>query len=130
MSAWRHKALEALPAHRALIEAAESPMALWIELRLRFQDAFEAKDDRAMRAMLTYAAWCISPAAGPLPSDASTAAVCAFYEHVPQDRKYWPKMREWFTPAEFAALQGPFRYFLSESDMRELNDIYHQRRRA
>ncbi len=130
MSAWRRQALQLLPAHRALIEAAESPMALWIDLRLRFEDAFDAADDRTVRAMLSYAAWCVSPAAGPLPSDASTAAVCAFYEHVPQNRKYWSKMREWFTPTEFAELQGPFRYFLSETEMQELNDAYHRPRRV
>jgi len=104
-------------------------MALWIDLWLRFEDAFEVQDDSTVRAMLSYAAWCISPAAGPLPSDSSTAAVCAFYEHIPANREYWPKLREWFSPTEFAALQGPFHYFLSEAEVRELNDVYYQRKK-
>ena len=89
MSTWRRKAIQLLPGKREIIEEAESPMALWINLWLEFEDAAKQNDDATVRRILEYAFWCISPAAGELPSDASTAAVCAFFEHLPTDEALW-----------------------------------------
>ena len=58
MSAWRREALVALPEFKQLIAASESPMALWIDLHLEFNRAFEAKDESRVRRVMEYATWC------------------------------------------------------------------------
>ena len=94
MSAWRRKALELLPQHRALIERAESPMSLWIDLHLRFRDHVASGE----RAVLQYASWCTREGAGTGPSDTLTAVLVAFYEDLAGEKELWPRFKDWFSP--------------------------------
>lgn len=125
MVTWRSKAIEVLPAQQELIAEARTPMALWIELRLAFEDAAKRNEDETLRRILDYAFWCISPAAGELPTDASTAAVCAFFEHLPTDRALWPSLREWLSPSQFESVKPTFHYFLSRAEVKELTDAFY-----
>ncbi len=120
MSAWRRKALEALPDQKHLIDTADSPMALWIELHILFEKCVRQNDTGRIRAILNYAAWCISEASGHLPNDTSTAAICAFYEDIASNKDNWPRFVEWFTPSEFAAVQEFFGYHLDGKELQEL----------
>jgi hypothetical protein len=129
MSTWRRKALEILPAKRELIEEAESPMALWIDLWLEFETAAEQNEEATVRCILEYALWCISPAAGKLPSDASTAAVCAFFEHLPTDEALWPRLPQWLSPSQFESVKRFFHYFLSEADVARLAVVFYSSQR-
>ena len=125
MSTWRRKALEVLPAMQEIIDEAESPMALWINLWLEFEDAAKQNDDATVRRILEYAFCCISPAAGELPSDASTAAVCAFFEHLPTDEALWPRLPEWLSPSQFEAVKRFFHYFLSDGEVERLAAVFY-----
>ena len=79
MSAWRKQALEKLPECRRLIEAADSPMALWIELLGECQDASRNQAEDLICRFYEFARCCWqSPSA-----DVRTAVACAFYEHLP-----------------------------------------------
>jgi hypothetical protein len=99
-------------------------MSLWIELHLAFQDAFKENDKRLIASILAFATWCISEASGRLPSETSTAAACAFYEHLPQRREYWPFFRSWFPQKQFTALIPVFSYHLSAGDIADLKQFY------
>ena len=125
MSAWRRKALELLPQHRTLIEAAESPMALWIELHLRFCDHVRSGDRAAERAVLEYASWCAHEGAGTGPSDTLTAVICAFYENIGGEKELWPRFKEWFQPREFEGLATAFRYFLTGAEFQHLRETFY-----
>jgi hypothetical protein len=124
MSAWRREALKLLPEHRSTINEASGPMALWIELLLNFEDAVKNDDTSRVERILRFAAWCTSEHSGSLPNDISTAVHCAFYEHLPQHREFWPQMRKWFGPHEFAALLPTFGYHVSEKELAELKKQY------
>lgn len=124
MSAWRREAIAALPEYRPLIDRSGSPMALWIELHLAFEDAVAAGEQGRVRRILGYAAWCFSDRSGPLPNDASTAVVCAFYEHLATRRDRWPMFRRWFDPAMFHRLRPCFAYHLGEPELAELTRLY------
>ncbi len=114
MSAWKRTALEKLPEYRGLIEAADNPMALWIELHLKFE---RVSDDDLIRRIFEYARWCMkSSGEGRYLSDAGTAAVCAFYEHLPQNADIRCELPRWLTREEFASLREAFRYHLSEQE--------------
>ena len=119
MSAWKRIALEKLPEYRGVIDAADNPMALWIELHLKFEDAYRAEipTDDLVRRFFDYARWCRqSPGEGGHLSDAGTAAVCAFYEHLPKHAGIRRDLPRWLTRAEFFDLREAFRYHLSEQE--------------
>ena len=125
MSAWRRKAIEFLPECRRKIEIADSPMALWVDLYLEFEDAVRDGKESLQRRFLKYAAWCISPAAGPSPTDASTAAVCAFYESIGGDKAMWRLFRKWFSRREFLDIRETFAYHLSADEYEQLLNTYY-----
>ena len=120
MATWRRKALEFLPELRSTIASAESPMALWIELHLEFDEVMEKGDLASAQRFLRFAAWCLTDESGPLPNDTSTAAALAFYEHLPQKRAYWPHFSRWFTTREVEVLLPIFSYHLDATEFVEL----------
>jgi len=124
MSEWRHQALERLPEYRGAIEGADSPMALWIKLWLAFDQAVESSHTQTAERILAYARWCISEASGKLPNDTSTAAIVAFYEHIPTRRSNWKHLPKWLSPQEFKDLLPVFSYFLSAEEVLELQETY------
>ncbi|MDD5707844.1 MAG: hypothetical protein PHR35_18145 [Kiritimatiellae bacterium] len=124
MSAWRRQALSLLPEYRAIIQAADNPMALWIELHLEFDRAMAHPESELVARFIRFAAWCISPAAGPLPNDTSTAVACAFYEHLPEKQSYWPYFRKWFSRSEFEGLLPVFSYHTSPQQLESLKKSF------
>ena len=124
MSAWRREAIALLPEFRSKIASARSPMALWIELGLKFTVAVQADDASLVRRMLKYAAYCYSDRSGSLPNDTSTAVAYAFYEHLPTYKEFWPRLGTWFSPDEFARLLPVFAYHLAPEDMAPLKAAY------
>jgi hypothetical protein len=124
MSAWRRQALQLLPEYRETIEEADNPMAMWIDLHLAFDDAMAQKKSELASRVLRYAAWCISTDSGPLPNDISTAVACAFYEHLPEEREYWPHFPKWFGRSQFEQLLPIFGYHLSPGELEELKQFY------
>jgi hypothetical protein len=124
MSAWRRQAIEMLPEFEARIASSDSPMSLWIDLAMEFDRAFREHDNALLRRVLRFAGWCVSEHSGSLPNDTSTAAACAFYEHLPANRAYWPHFRQWFFPHEFSRLLPIFKYHLSAEDVAQLEKVY------
>jgi uncharacterized membrane protein YhdT len=99
-------------------------MDMWIELHLRFDEAVAAAEWSQVTKFLRLAAWCVSQESGHLPNDTSTAAVVAFYEHLPQNRVYWQHFPKWFSRSEFERLLPVFSYHLSENDFAEVKRSY------
>lgn len=131
MSAWRRKAIEAVPQLKSIFEQATGPMEAWIEIRFYFERLDFDADHREVVRVLDYAKWCVSEASGKLPNDTSTAVCCAFYEHLSEQKESWVRFRSWFSPQEFESLKGVFAYHLTESDMEALNaEFYGKRRKA
>lgn len=122
MSAWKRAALDTLPEYRGIIEAADNPMALWIELQMEFEDVYRNAplNDDLIRRFYDYARWCMqSPGENGYLSDAGTAATCAFYEHLPQHPAIRRDLHRWLTQDEFTKLRGVFLYHLSDQKFAE-----------
>jgi hypothetical protein len=61
MPRWRAAAIERLPELRDTIASADSIMLLWIELRMKFEDAYrEPRNDDLIRRIYSYADWCLA----------------------------------------------------------------------
>jgi len=91
-------------------------MALWIELLLIFERAFDSGDSSRVANVMRYARWCWdSPS-----SDTVTAVACAFFEHLPVHggiRKAIPSL---FSRSEFERLRDVFRYHAGDTVVDEL----------
>src|SRR4051794_14364972 len=75
MSAWRRVAGEYMPWSARIAAEAPTPMALWIDLLLIFERAFDSGDSSRVANVMRYARWCWdSPS-----SDTVTAVACAFF---------------------------------------------------
>jgi hypothetical protein len=123
MSAWRRQAVERLPEFRAVIESAATPMALWVELVLRFEDAVRLGDEGLVRRFFAYAEWCWDAAPGQA-TEARTAAVCAFYEHLPLVRGLGDQLHHHLPRQRFLAIQDAFRHHLGEAEFARFRDNY------
>lgn len=104
MSAWRRTAIEILPEFRRNAEEAGSPMALWIELLLRFEDAFRVGDTALVDRMVDYAKWCLYTSDG----DTVNAVAFGFLEHLPEHEDMHTQFPRWFTKSEFEQLKEVF----------------------
>lgn len=112
MSAWRREALQRLPECREVIESAENPMAVWIELLGECEVACRKQQDDLVRRCFDFAAWCWrSPSA-----DVRTAVACAFYEHLPTSPVLRRDMPRRFDRTAFCKLLGVFCYHLSPDE--------------
>jgi hypothetical protein len=120
MSAWRRKALEALPEFRVPIERASSPMALWIDLLAEFQDAFSRDDSDLVARMLSYARWCWRSPDG----DTVNAVACAFYEHLADHGGMRKAIPQWFTKEEFEELRSLFEYHAGAEVVSDIDKEY------
>lgn len=129
MSAWRRMALKYLPECRELAAAAATPMDLWLELWLRFEDAVRQDQEDFVRRCFAYAAWCWDAAPGQATA-ARTAAVCAFYEHLPRLPGLADRLHRFLPRQRFLAVQDAFRYHLGEAEFARFRDSYLRQARA
>ena len=122
MSAWRKVAIEKLPEFRESIESAETPGMLWIDLLLKFEDAYrEPADQDLAHRIYEYAGWCL---AGSNNQDIQTSAALHFYEHLPTNEKIRRDMANHLTREEFFGLKEIFKYHLTEGEYEELEEEF------
>jgi hypothetical protein len=125
VSAWRREALAALPEFKELVAESESPMALWIELHLEFETAFEANDASRVRRVMEYAKWCWNGQ----DSDTVNAVACGFLEHLPEHEGMRARIPEWFNIADFERLGTVFAYHAGKEVVAEIEKLYRNRGR-
>ncbi len=112
MSAWRRQALQNLPEFRRVIEAADTPMALWVELLDECQDGYRRQDEELIPRFYEFARWCWQSSS----AEVRTAVACAFYEHLPTTPESRRDMPGRFGRAAFGELREVFLYHLSPDE--------------
>ncbi len=122
MAQWRRAAIEHLPELRQKIAAADSIMALWIEIHGAFEKAYrEPRNEDLIARIYAFARWCWHAPRNEDPGrDPSTAATVAFLEHIPGIPAAREDMPRWFTFDEIAAAKSIFVYSLGEIAYKEL----------
>ena len=111
-------------------------MMLWIELGFVFKAAHRNDEDSLIRLIYEYALWCVAEA--PRGSDAghdpATAAVVAFFEHLPEDLQARRRIHEFMSFDQMDAVKESFRYHLDNDQfgelMDELRDQYKKSRKS
>lgn len=106
MSAWRREAIKALPELHNVIDAAWSPMSLWIELHMQFEDDFASGNRERLNRILTYMRYCL---AAP-DHDVRNAVHCAFVEHLPEQPAVRAALADLLTLQEVCALREILAY--------------------
>ncbi len=129
MSTWRRRAIEILPELRPVIEGAESPTALWIELGAHFTNIAPNADDSSLRPILLYAFWCLSAPGGSFPSEMSEAVSGGFFRDLARHKDLWSRFRKWFSPAQFKQMEPAFQWVLSQEELQEVNEAYYGSRK-
>lgn len=122
MDLWREKAAEFLPEMLDEITSVESPMALWIELSLRLEDACDQNkpDNDLIARIYRFAFWCLEqPRTDSAQNDLSTAVAVAFIEDIPLNPKSSADLHRRLTLEEFDGLSLLFRYHLDEKQFAE-----------
>jgi len=104
--------LAQLPELRLVIETADNPMALWIELLGACRDAYQKQNEHLIQRFYDFARWCWQSPSG----DLQNAVACAFYEHLPIEPLLRRDMPRRFGPAAFNELREVFRYHLSPDE--------------
>jgi len=117
MSAWRRLASEYMPWCQKVAEQASSPMALWIEILLAFERAFDSGDTARTGEVLRYARWCWNSSS----SDLVNAVGCAFFEHLPEQAGMRKAIPTWFSRDEYVRLRDVFRYHGGDEAIAELD---------
>jgi hypothetical protein len=122
MPRWRATAIEHLPDLRKTIAAADSIMALWIEITGAFEKAYrEPRNEDLIARIYAYATWCWhAPRHGDAGRDPSTAATVAFLEHIPAIPAAREDMPRWFTFDEITASKSIFVYSIGEIAFKDL----------
>ena len=123
MSAWRRIAIETLPEYRATLQVADSPMAAWVELNPGFEEAFRAGNEDLLLRFFAFAEWCLATAPDQ-PTDASTAAICGFYEHLPLVPGLAEELHRFLPRKRFYQLQEAFRYHTTEAQYIHLRKCF------
>jgi hypothetical protein len=105
MSTWNKEAVARLPELEYMIGHLnfDSPMMLWIELRMKFDQLCEQRpqDLDLLRRIWGYADWCLThPSA-----DVRTAVVAAFCEHLLDARATRETLPEIMTKCDFIELR-------------------------
>jgi hypothetical protein len=119
MSLWRKEASERLPELQRLIASRDinSPMMLWIEIQMKFQDLCEQEPPPLdlIRRVWGYAKWCMTQGHG----DAATAAALGFCEHLLDRNATRDVLPQIMTRQEYEGLKGLLLYHKSEEDFAE-----------
>jgi hypothetical protein len=126
MARWRSAAIERVPQLRKIIAEAHSVMALWIQLHMKFEDAYrEPRNDDLIEQIYSYADWCLdAPRLDDAGHDPLTAVVVAFYEDIPTSPAARADMPRWFRREEIVADKDVFSYHIGEVGFAELLSIF------
>jgi hypothetical protein len=121
MARWRAAAIERLPELRHVIATADSVMALWIELRLSFEQAYRENNESLIARIYSFADWCVeAPRAFDAGRDPFTAALVGFYEHIPGIPEARKDMPRWFRSSEVSENKQVFAYLIGEQAYQDL----------
>ena len=130
---WRSQAQAVLPELAEEIAASDNSMALWIEIGLTFNDAYdEPRNEDLIRRVYSFATWCIEqPAWEHAPDDLFqddlfTSVIVCFYEHIPANKIARADMSRWFTEEDVRQNKKIFGYLISSEEYESILAMYKQ----
>ena len=124
---WRTKAVELLPEMEEDTNPSDNPMALWIEIRMAFDQAYqEPRNEDLIRRIYGYADWCSehgerSENAG---EDPLTCVAVCLYEHIPTREASRLDMPRWFSREDIVLMKELFSYHLNPDEYERLLELF------
>jgi len=119
---WGKVAFERFPDLIDRFDFVDSPYALWIELRLAFEDAYKNPRNQDLIARIyDYANWCCSQPEGKTAEDDLGTCVCAcFYEDIPTIPEALEDMPQWFSLDDVLLMKQTFSYMVGEEGFQRI----------
>jgi hypothetical protein len=124
---WREEAARVFPELSYELSECDSPMGLWIEVNLLFNQAYEHPvNEDLIRRVYQFADWCLTHdeenvgAGEHLP----TCVCVAFYEHIPICAPALADMPRWFSREDVLLMKQIFSYHTSEKDYENLLALF------
>lgn len=123
---WGREAFNRFPDLIDRFDFVDSPMSLWIELRLAFEDAYKTpRNEDLISRIYAYADWCCGqPEGATAADDLATAAVACFYEHIPESPESLADMPRWFKLSDVHAMKETFSYMVGEEGFQRILLVY------
>jgi hypothetical protein len=110
---WRDEAIRRFPDHALAFREAESPYAVWIDLWIAFQSAYDSGNAALVADIYAFAEWCgTQPRGASADDDLATCVNVCFVEHIPSHPKALEDMPRWFTLAEVERMQDTLSYIV------------------
>jgi len=106
-----------------MITSANNVMALWIELWIAFENAYQSQppDESLIERVYSFADWCThAPPGADAAHDPLTAVTVAFHEHIPAFDPARDDMPRWFTYSEVAKNREVFSHLIGDERYDEL----------
>jgi hypothetical protein len=117
MPPWRETATATLPELADEIAEAENPYLLWIELRRRFEDAYDdlPPNESLISRIYAFSEWCQrAPRGRTAEDDLLTCVSVCFLEHIPEHPAARADMPRWFTRERLFGNKEIFSYMIGE----------------
>jgi len=126
MQEWKSKAIELLPEIKTEILESETPMQLWIEIVLAFDEAYEEpRNESLIKRAYEYQNWCLEQDEGDTASEhLPTCVAIVFWEHIPTNTEARKDMPRWFTLEDVLSNHHFFSYHLSDENFDYLIDLF------
>jgi hypothetical protein len=101
------------PDHASDFQEAESPYAVWIDLWMAFQSAYDSGNSAVVANIYAFAEWCgTQPPGTSAEDDLGTCVNVCFVEHIPSHPKALEDMPRWFTLADVERLRDTLSYIV------------------
>lgn len=129
---WGKEAFNRFPDLIERFDSVNSPYALWIELRLAFENAYcEPRNEDLITRIYQYAEWCgAQPAGTSAEDDLGTCVHVCFFEHIPELPAALADMPRWFSREDVILLKETFSYMVGEEGYKRILQVYDVRRRS
>ena len=119
---WKAQALASLAELREEILEAGDPGALWVEIWLAFDGAYdEPQRPDLIRRIYEYAWWCLETNE---PDNLASCVCVALLEHIPDNPAARAEMPRWFTREEVLTMRDIFSYLIGPAEYDRLLELF------
>jgi hypothetical protein len=126
MAVWRRRVLELFPDLRREFQRRQcSICSVFFHLLPLVREAHDTGDVDLARRIFSFAEWCLDQKGG----EVSNASAVAFYEHLFDEKPYWPLVIPWLSRNAIEGCWPLWEFRLPPEELAELRELIANRAR-